>query len=121
MLVCRQLRPRGDRNTRVAVLEGNALQQQLDLFGAVDAAPGLLGFLDQLECQTQEGRSRHAVARTRSTVAHRRKRRLDCLACAQVLLVFSREIVGREQIFSVLLQRVRRLRILGRMDLYLAT
>ncbi|MDB5788655.1 MAG: hypothetical protein JWQ50_8570, partial [Caballeronia mineralivorans] len=29
---------------RFAVFEGNALQQQLDLFGAVDAAPGFLGF-----------------------------------------------------------------------------
>ena len=38
---------------RFAVPEGNTLQQQLDLFGAVDAAPGFLGFLDQVECQTK--------------------------------------------------------------------
>jgi hypothetical protein len=60
---------------RLAVSEGNACEQQLDLFGAADAAPrfsricarawfddgrsrtqgnaapGFLGFLDQLECQ----------------------------------------------------------------------
>jgi hypothetical protein len=42
---------------RFAVFEGNALQQQLDLFGAVDTAPGFLGFLDQLEYQTEEGGS----------------------------------------------------------------
>jgi hypothetical protein len=106
---------------RFAVFEGNALQQQLDLFGAVDAAPGFLGFLDQLECQIQEGGSRCAVARTRSTVAYRRKRRLDCIGRSQMLPVLGREIIEREQNFSVLLQRVRRLRILGRMDSSLAT
>jgi hypothetical protein len=42
---------------RFAVPEGNALQQQLDLFGAVDAAPGFLGFLDQL-CAKNERRPR---------------------------------------------------------------
>jgi hypothetical protein len=38
-----------------------------------------------------------------------------------MLPVLGREIIEREQNFSVLLQRVRRLRILGRMDSSLAT
>jgi hypothetical protein len=50
---------------RFAVLEDNALEQQLDLFRTVDTAPGLLGFLDQLECQSEEGWSRYAVTRAR--------------------------------------------------------
>jgi hypothetical protein len=60
---------RVDRLDRFAVLEGNAFQQQRDLFGAVDVQPCFLGYHDQLGCQTQEGWSRHAVARARSTVS----------------------------------------------------
>jgi hypothetical protein len=41
---------RVDRLALFAVAKGNVLQQQLDLFRAVDAAPGVLGFLDQLQC-----------------------------------------------------------------------
>jgi hypothetical protein len=78
---------------RFAVPEGNALQQQLDLFRAVDAAPGFLGFLDQLECQIEEGWSRHAVARTSSPVAHGRERRLNRIRRAQMLPVLGREVV----------------------------
>ena len=40
---------------RSSVLEGNALQEQFDVFGAIDAAPCFLGFLDQLEGQAKEG------------------------------------------------------------------
>jgi hypothetical protein len=40
---------------RFAVLEDNALEQQFDLFRAVDTAPGLFGLLDQLKCLSEEG------------------------------------------------------------------
>jgi hypothetical protein len=73
---------------RVAVPEGNALQQQLDLFRAVNAARDFLGFLDQLKCQTSEGRSRRAVARTHGAVVHRRERRRDRIRRAQKLPAF---------------------------------
>ena len=87
---------------RFAVLEGNALQQQLDLFGAVDTAPGFLGFLNQLECKTEEGRSRHAVARARRTVAYRRERRFNRVGGTQVLPVLRGEVV--EMIYKTFLR-----------------
>lgn len=58
-----------------------------------------------------EARSRHAVARTRSTVTHRRERRLDRVGCAQVLPVFGREFVESQQALPILLQRIRGLRV----------
>jgi hypothetical protein len=59
--------------------------------GAVDAGPGFLGFLDQFECQTQEGWSRHAVVRARSAVAHGRERRLNRIRRPQMLPVLGRK------------------------------
>jgi hypothetical protein len=64
---------------------------------------------------TQEDGSRYAVARTRSTVTYRRKRRLNRIVRWQMLPVVSREVVEREHAFAVLLQCVRGLRILGRL------
>src|SRR5262245_34758967 len=58
---------------RSSVLEGNALQEQFDVFGTVDAAPSFLGFLDQLEGQAKKGRSGHAIARARRAVTHGRE------------------------------------------------
>jgi hypothetical protein len=79
------------------VFEGDTLQQQLDLFWAVDVAPGFLGFLDQLECQTKEGWSRYGVAPMLSAVRYRR--RLNRIGRSQMLPLPSVNVVEREQAF----------------------
>lgn len=103
---------------RNSVFERHAVQQCFNLVGAADLAPAFLRFLDQLEVQSQEGRTRHAVARTRGPVSHGGEGRLDRIGLVQMLPVLGREVVKRQQAVTVLDQFFHRLRVLGLVRLH---
>ena len=97
---------------RFAILEDNSLQHHLDLVSATDAAPALLGLLDQLEGQAEEGGSCDAVARARGAMAHGGEGRFDRVGGAQMRPMLGREVVEGEQRVMVLGQLLGGLGIL---------
>lgn len=97
-------------------IKTNFLDHLRYLHQSPDAPPRFFGRLDQLECQAEERRARYTVTRALRAVTHRREGRFDRVRGAQMLPVFSREIVKRQQFVAILRQLFGHLRVLCRIS-----
>src|SRR5260370_31177423 len=98
------------------MVEGDSFKQRGDLVWRADAPPRLLGRLDQLECQTEKGRSRNTIARARRAMPDGRKRRFNGVCGPQVLPVLRRKVVEGQQFIAIVCELPGGLRIFGRIN-----